>query len=140
MKQLTFIIGLLFLTLSCNSQTNKKLLPSAKPQTQTSSKKLKLEFLSLSIGDLAHYTFKDLNSGKEIEVEFDKNDSGFRLAKEEIDKYCDGEGDGICKVSGQKYDAVMQYKLVDIYDWNGEEPIKSGKKEKRWILIKLFKG
>jgi hypothetical protein len=81
--------------------------------------------------------FKDVGTGKEMEVEFDMNEISYKVAKDEIDRTCNDEGN--CKMAGVKYNATLQYKLVDIYDWNGEEALKTGKKEKRWILTKLTK-
>jgi hypothetical protein len=135
MNKIIISFALLLFTTNCYSQTKKK--PS-NSKSQTSTKSLKLEFVSYSFGDLPHYTFKDLNTGKEMEVEFDDNESGYKSAKFEIDRTCSDEGN--CKMSGVNYDATLLFKLVDIYDWNGEEAVKTGKKEKRWILTKLIKS
>ena len=99
-------------------------------------KSVKLKFIMYEFGDLAHYIFKDIETGEEMDVKFDDNQTGYQKAKDEIDRYCEVEGN--CKMTGVDYIATLQYKLVDIYECC-EESVKTGKKEKRWVLTKLNK-
>ena len=96
-------------------------------------KNIKLQFLYYEFGDFAHYIFKNLETGEEMEVEFDDNSTAYLNAKDEIDRYCENERN--CKMAGVNYNATLQYKLVDVYEQN-EDHNKTGKKEKRWVLIK----
>ena len=99
-------------------------------------KTIKLKFLYYEFGDLAHYIFKDIETGEEIDIKFDYNQTGYQTAKDEIDRYCEVEGD--CKMAGVNYIATLQYKFVDTYECC-DELVKTGKKEKRWVLTKLNK-
>jgi len=99
-------------------------------------KTVKLIFLKYEFGDLAHYIFKDIETGEEMEIKFDDNQTGYQTARDEIDRTCDDQGN--CKMSGVDYMATLQYKLVDTYECC-DESVKTGKKEKRWVLSKLNK-
>lgn len=107
-------------------QENKK-LPS-------DTKILTLVNPGFYFGDIGHLTFKDFTTHKEAEYEW----IGEIPAIDEIIKKCQ-DHQGCPALKGQVYTATLQFKLMDIEDWNGEEMKPTGKKEKRWVIIALQK-
>jgi hypothetical protein len=128
MRKILIIISFVFFIVCSYGQTKNKAL---------ATKRIELQFVALSFGDLPHYTFKNITTGKEIEVEFDKNDAGYKKAKTEIDDNCLENNN--CSLIGKKYTAIIQYKLMDVYKWNGEVLVKTGRKQKRWVVTTLIK-
>lgn len=85
-------------------------------------------------GDVGHLHFTDMQTRKESEYEWIGDIP-------EIDKIIEVCGDeGKCpELKGAKYMATMQYKLMDIFDFNGEKLVPTGKKEMRWVMTSLKK-
>jgi hypothetical protein len=143
MKAISVFLVVIVLAVGCKNNTkqvssaDETIAVSPAITVDTTSKNSTIEFVSYSFGDLPHYMFKDQSTMEEMEVEFDEDDRGYSVAKDEIDNSCDDNGH--CKMAGQKYKATFQLKLVDIYDWNGEVSVPTGAKEKRWILTTLTK-
>jgi hypothetical protein len=111
-------------------------------QPANSSSKIKsttIRYKDFSFGDLAHYTFTDVTTGEEEELEFDETQpKNWETAWNELMNLCSEENKG-CPLTGQLYKAEMEYKLADIYDWNGEGLVKTGKKEMRWLVTRFNK-
>jgi hypothetical protein len=101
-----------------------------------------LKLKSYSCGDGCYYEFVDAKTKKQYIFarlnQFDNNVKGqWKLAIDEIEENCNGNDD--CKFDNQIYSAIIIYKNVDEYQWTGEEWIKTGKKEKAWVITNLSK-
>ena len=75
-------------------------------------------------------SFKDFKTHKEEEYEW----VGEIPAIKEIADKCEGH-DGCPALKGQAYSVTLNYKLMDIEEWNGEELVPTGKKNKRWVIV-----
>lgn len=87
-------------------------------------------------GDLPHLEFKDVATNKVDEYEAISQ----LAAITEIEKKCEDHV-GCPALKNQKYQATLKYKLMDVmeYDANDGENKKTGKKEKRWVIVAIKK-
>lgn len=122
------IIALFFIAINFNCYS----------QAPNPTKKIKLKFESYSYNDVEHWDFKEVNSDTSVDFEWDEKYVGYLSAREEIIQSCDDNFN--CSKKGQIYDAILQYKLLNEYEWDGEKSVKTGKKYKGWALISLKKS
>jgi hypothetical protein len=138
-KNIFFVI-LLILNLKQYSQVKNN---ASANNSQVQIKKCKLEFVEKSTGDLVHYTFKNVFTNKTEDVQFDlKKRQEYEAVKFEIDEKCGIDTNKSeapsqnCMLKGTLYDAVFEYKQIELYDTDG---YLIGK-EKAWVIVKLTKA
>lgn len=119
-------------TVKKDSAQETKKLPS-------DTKILTLMSPTYSFGDLAHLTFRDFTTHTESEYEWD----GDIPALNEIFEKCENI-EGCPALKEQVYSATLKFKLMEVYalgpDSDGIMGLsRTGKKEKRWVIVALKK-